>query len=148
MSEYKDRDTLYGLYYGEGMTQTEMAEELDCSQITISRWMDRLDIQTDERRIEAAKEAMRIERATFETNEFNGYEYVKTRNNGGMDRYTVHRLVAISKFGIEETKDMVVHHKNNISWDNRPSNLELMTDSEHKSRHAKNRKRTKEGSFA
>lgn len=138
---YQDKETLERLYYDEELNQIEIADELDCSQITISRWMRKLDIETDDRRIEAVKEARRVERATFETNEFNGYEYLKTRSDGDMVRISVHRLVAIAKYGTDAVKDMVVHHKNGVPWDNRPQNLEIMTDSEHKSHHAKNRER-------
>lgn len=38
---YKDKDTLYRLYHGKGMTKADMADELDCSDVTISNWMDK-----------------------------------------------------------------------------------------------------------
>jgi len=47
----------------------------------------------------------------------------------------IHRLLAISEFGIEAVKDKVVHHKNRIPWDNRPDNIEIMTTEEHSCHH-------------
>jgi hypothetical protein len=45
--------------------------------------------------------------------------------------------MAMSEYGYDEVKDKVVHHKNDIKWDNRPKNLELMTASEHTTYHNK-----------
>lgn len=50
----------------------------------------------------------------------------------------VSRLLAISEYGFDEVCGKVVHHKNGIPWDDRPSNIELMTQSEHMSHHRNN----------
>lgn len=42
-----------------------------------------------------------------------------------------HRLLAIAKYGFDEVCDKHVHHKNNIPWDNRLENIEVLSPSEH-----------------
>jgi hypothetical protein len=37
----------------------------------------------------------------------------------------VHRLVAVANHGFEAVCDGIVHHENEIKWDNRPENLTL-----------------------
>ena len=47
----------------------------------------------------------------------------------------IHRLVAVAEYGIDAVAGKEVHHKNGIPWDNRPSNLEPLTSSEHRTLH-------------
>lgn len=42
---FHDEDTLRELYWEDGLTQREIAEELDCGFLTVQRWMDRFDIK-------------------------------------------------------------------------------------------------------
>lgn len=49
----------------------------------------------------------------------------------------VHRLVAVAEHGFDDVSNAIVHHKNGVPWDNRPENLEVMTQSEHVRRHHK-----------
>lgn len=55
--------------------------------------------------------------------------------SGAYDSVLVHRLMMVAKHGFDALDGMHVHHKNEIRWDNRPSNLELMTPSEHATHH-------------
>jgi len=57
------------------------------------------------------------------------YEYFRGQQNS--DYVPLHRLVAVAEYGIEEVKEKHVHHKNGVRFDNRPSNLELMSDVDH-----------------
>jgi len=66
----------------------------------------------------------------FETDD-GGYEMWEVNNRGTQHRILVHRLVAISEHGADQVAERIVHHKNNIPWDNRPENLELMDRAEH-----------------
>lgn len=52
-----------------------------------------------------------------------------------------HRYVVEQNLGRLLNDDEVVHHKNEIRSDNRLENLQVMTDSEHKSHHANVRER-------
>lgn len=54
-----------------------------------------------------------------------------------------HRLVAEQMIGRRLSVNEVVHHKNGKRWDNRPDNLEILTDSEHSKLHAKEKRLTK-----
>jgi len=51
----------------------------------------------------------------------------------------IHRLVAVAEYGFDAVVENHVHHKNHIPWDNRPSNLELMSQEEHYRYHAEER---------
>lgn len=77
------------------------------------------------------------------------YVYMPTHPNaikGG--RYIAeHRLNLEKKLGRLLTKHEVAHHKNGIKTDNRKSNLEALTHSEHIKHHANERRRNKSGQF-
>jgi len=71
--------------------------------------------------------------------ELNNYGHVVWSHSEGVNwegaSFPVHRLLAVAEFGTEAVKDQHVHHKNEIPWDNRPENLELLTPAEHASHH-------------
>jgi len=52
----------------------------------------------------------------------------------------VHRTVAEKKIGGKIGRGRVVHHKDGNKQNNRPSNLRVMSRSEHSSLHAKKRR--------
>jgi hypothetical protein len=71
--------------------------------------------------------------------EINNFGHVVWRVSGtksaNRQSLPVHRLLAVAEYGTEAVKDKVVHHKNNIPFDNRLSNIELMDSSEHARHH-------------
>jgi len=73
--------------------------------------------------------------APFSTNKY-GYEYWKTNSCGELGIVPVHRLLAVSEWGIEAVKGKVIHHKNRVPWDNRVQNLMPVTVGEHNRIHA------------
>lgn len=206
MSEpWHDGDMLDRLYWGEGMTQQEIGEQLGCTRKTIRRWMRENNIESrqsaqkpyqDEEKLrelyhekemstheigdiycvssgtihqqmqrygvelrsksqanklnemppelvesgapEWVYEKMRKGPATYFTSK-KGYEMCVAHVGDEQRWARVHQLVAIANGADPELVfdgDHHIHHRNNIPWDNRPCNVELMTASEHSRHHA------------
>lgn len=86
---------------------------------------------------------LRKPKAQFETKR-TGYERWTTKTpDGEQHSIYVHQLVAIADGAPPEKVfsegEYHVHHRNNIPWDNRPENLELLDGREHLSRHSAER---------
>lgn len=58
-----------------------------------------------------------------------------------------YRLVMEKVLGRYLTKDEIVHHRNEIVWDDRPENLLVTTFSQHATIHNANRKRNSKGQY-
>lgn len=54
--------------------------------------------------------------------------------DGGAHVY-VHRLLAVAEYGFDAVCDNVVHHINGLPYDNRHSNIAVMTQSDHVTQH-------------
>lgn len=67
--------------------------------------------------------------------ETNGYLFTKIR---GKNRQ-IHRMTAEKMIGRPLNQNEVVHHKNGITTDNRPENLQVMNRSDHIRMHSKER---------
>lgn len=71
-----------------------------------------------------------------------GYRWIYTmhndssRNNLKKGWITEHRLIAEWMAGRQLESTEVVHHKNFKKWDNRPENLEIMNETDHRRYHA------------
>ena len=133
---WQDRETLRELYVEKRMSSIKIAEHFDddITDAGIRYWIDKHGIEKRSRS-EAAQTRWHKRPLRPYTDSTNGYERIEDKYDGGDDRVSVHRLLAVAKFGIDAMKDKVVHHRNNIPWDNRPDNLELMTISEHVEHH-------------
>lgn len=115
------------LYLDEGMIMTEIAEHVGANEETVRRWVDRHGIehrhghhsQTD---------------APIYMNPY-GYETWHVDENTVL----VHRLLLVAEHGVQALDGMHVHHRNEIPWDNRPANLELLSQAEHNQHHAYSR---------
>lgn len=123
--DYRDAEVLERLYWDKDLTLEEMAEKLDTSAGTISKWMSKLDVETNDK----GRGRKGIDYCSFHTRK-EGYEVV----NGGHGKdVLIHRLIAIAEgFDIQGKE---IHHKNGIKWDNRPDNLEVLSHQEHIEKH-------------
>jgi len=126
--EYRDADRLRELYWDEGMSLSEVADTLSCSTSSIRKWMKHHDIP---RRDGKDKYPPR-----FHTH-VSGYERWRHKTGGKRHSVRVHRLLAVAKYGFDPVKDMDVHHKNGVKWDNRIENIELMDSVEHGKLHGR-----------
>lgn len=121
------------LYWDDKMSVRQVADELGKGKSTIDKYMRELNIPR-RGRTEALGDGVGM------YTEKRGYEILYGRVGQRNRTVRVHSLVAIANgtdpseiFGGIEGK--IVHHRNGIPWDNRPSNLETMSQSEHAELH-------------
>lgn len=119
----------------------ELGELWDVSASTISKWIRRFDIRT------GGRGAGNPYQVPIDV-KVDGYVRVQERSFGEENQFMLHRLIAVAEFGFDEVLNKEVHHKNGVPWDNRPSNLELLTTSEHARLHAQERDWNEGGGFA
>ncbi len=131
--EYEDE--IRRLYWDEGLSVRGVASELGKPKSTIDKYMRELDIPRRDR-LEAAGEGVGMYTGK------RGYEFLYVTSPEGSKEVRVHSLVAIANgsapseiFGSHD--GVVVHHRNGVPWDNRPDNLETMTQSAHASLHGR-----------
>lgn len=126
---YHDPEWLKEKYHDEGFTQKEIAEMFGVNKTTISTHMKRNGIDTNE-----GYEWCENGGASYYM-DVNGYMRWESSHNGETDYVAAHRLLAVAEFGYEEVVGNDVHHNNNIPWDNRPANIEVLTHAEHTALH-------------
>ena len=124
---WADADRMERLYVEEGLTSEQIAEKFDCSPTTVIVWLGNHGI---ERRRAGVQESPYI--APLSTHKRG---HVRWRHKE--HTVEVHRLLGVAEFGFEAVGDMHVHHVNEIPWDNRPGNLELLSNSDHQKVHRK-----------
>lgn len=132
---WRDEETLRELYFDEEMSQRDIAEHFDTTQGVINDWFRRFDIDVPSY-AEAGQIARRVDRAYFYTST-SGYELAGSRVGESTYDIQIHRLVAIAEEGYNSVAGNVVHHENEIPWDNRPSNLTVMDELEHRNMHVR-----------
>lgn len=134
-----DAEWLRKRYHGEGMVAREVADLIGCTKATVLRALDRAGI---EKHSQAVRK--KTIHPTFDINSW-GYVRVTSHNyvNGELestDQLGVHQLLAIAE-GADPEKvfsggDYHVHHESEVPWDNRPENIELVSEEEHHSHHS------------
>lgn len=127
LEKLDDEEWLEKKYWDEMKSTTEISDELGCSQAVVSDRLNEHGIET--------RKANHEKPVSFYTDN-RGYEMWRTLVVGERAYHiAVHRLVMVAEHGVDAVEDMEVHHKNEIKWDNRPENLELMTTTEHRKHH-------------
>ena len=123
MKEYHDPDVLEKLYHEDGLSLTQIGDKYDVDFTTIHYHMEKHEIERRDPR-ERGPPTMFMDS--------HGYEMFKNVHDNETFRFLHHRLIAVAEYGLEAVKDNHVHHKNGLRWDNRPSNLDPMSPSEHR----------------
>lgn len=122
---WDDEELLRILYHEKKLTSREIADRLGTGKTEILRKMKKYDI---ERRENPVKE--KLPRYRMHTD---GRGYMVIRHH--QHWVYLHRLLAVAEYGVEDVRDMDVHHKNRIPWDNREDNIELLSRSDHAKEH-------------
>jgi len=128
---WRDEELLRQKYWEEELSSVEIADELGCTKPCVLQWMRRFDID---------RRAPKPERPPKTHIGNHGYRECHVKADGDTKHVLIHRLAAIAEYGFENVSGKQVHHKNGFKIDNRPSNLKLVTDWEHKAEHTKNNK--------
>lgn len=126
---YRDKGTLRRLYHDEGMSQSEIADELGCGIASVSRWMNKHNIKARTYAETTKSRARRIP-AHYHTNN-RGREVWVDNTGGEYNIVLVHRLLAVAEYGFEAVADNHIHHKKNIPWLNTPDNIVPKDPGEH-----------------
>lgn len=111
------------MYHEQGLILKEIAEKEDVSITTVHRKMNVEGVETN-------GPGRWTKTPTYRTTK-EGIEEV----SGSHESVPVHRLVMVAEHGYDAVVNRDVHHENGIKYDNRPSNLKLMTTSQHTTLH-------------
>lgn len=134
---WKNEDLLRDLYFEHDQSYDDIAELLGCAKSTVARWMDNHGIETPN-----THQARRSPHPTFRLRK-DGYEIAESRVGQKHKQVRIHQLIAISE-GHHPwhvfAPNVHIHHKNNIPWDNRPANIEVVSNAEHNRRTWEHRK--------
>jgi hypothetical protein len=126
---WRDKELVNELYHDKEMSGPEIAELMGCSVQPIYSRIDDTRNTSEANRIWTWKLPLNIR------TDQDGYERFQTKVHGKSMSFAHHRLIAVAEYGFRALDGNVVHHKNGIPWDNRPSNLELMPQSDHVREH-------------
>lgn len=137
MKKYKNKSWLRRQYVESRKTTYEIAETCGVTATTIQNWLDRHSI--DKRNRSDCQIKNRKEAPTM-TIDGDGYERFFVHNGGKRRVVYVHQLTAIANGA--DPSDIFdgydVHHRNEVPWDNRAENLEVLTHGNHRKIHSNN----------
>lgn len=127
---YQDESWLRTQYIDKCRTTDEMAELAGCTKPTILRYMDKFGIERRDSNYYRRKEPPKLEQKK------SGHIRARATHKGTRYTVSVHQLVAIAH-GIASPKEVfgdngiIIHHENEVPWDNRPENLKAVSRGEH-----------------
>jgi hypothetical protein len=117
----------------------KVAERMGCCVETVDRWLEKYDIEKHNQTDFGDCGSQGGRPQVFNTRYvvYNGYTAYRGDSEGTI--VPIHQLTAIAE-GADPKKvfsngEYQVHHKNRIKFDNRPSNLQLLTRDEHMEKH-------------
>ena len=127
--DHTDAETLRHLYHDKDLTTYEIADRSEVSPTQIRYSMDKHNIEREDPSESGRPE---VDYVHYKT-DIRGYEVWRVYRPETQKTITfpVHRLVAIAEYGVEAVAGNDIHHKNEITWDNRPENLEPLPRGEH-----------------
>jgi hypothetical protein len=139
-SAVTDPEVLETLYWHEGLSMWRIAERLDCSETTVYRNMRKYGIDRRGTGYNSTSgKDVRNDNPIYLRTRVDGYEQIQHTYRGENYRCYHHQLLMVA-MGEDPHKvfseEYDCHHKNEIKWDNRSENLELMTKEEHMRHHA------------
>lgn len=131
-AKYRDEELMRRLYLDEGKSTQGIAEQLGYSKATIRRWLHRHGIPV--------RESNKEKPPCYYTND-DGYEVICTWVGDRTVSFRVHRLIAVAHGELDpldiHNRDIDVHHKTGIPWDNRPDKIGAMPRDKHAELHTK-----------
>lgn len=128
---WRDRDRLEKLYVEQHLTVYEIASRWDTTPGVIAKWLSRYDIT---QRPGCRGVSQYVDRGYVR---YAVYEGDLAEKGCGQTEVYEHQLVALLNSDPADVfaPDMHVHHENGIRWDNRPTNIRVLTASEHTTEH-------------
>jgi transposase-like protein len=129
---YRDKELMERLYVDEEMSMSDIAQKLGYSKGCIRRWVNRHGIET--------RKSNR-EKPPTHTFKEDGYEVMYIYDSGSYHQIRIHRLIAIAHGKLApsdfKNREIDIHHKNGVPWDNRPENIKSISRKEHAELHTK-----------
>lgn len=145
--KHTDREWLAEQYHGKGRSLNHIADECNVDGVTIMNWMERHNIPR--RGYSDHLKEKKVSRIQIDR----GYIRLSSRrpNSDKYDSAFEHQLVAIANgvgpYKVFSDGEYQCHHKNGVRWDNRPENIEVLTEEEHADEHWPTRERADTGEF-
>jgi transposase len=119
---WEDEELMETLMEDKGFSTIEISDMFNCGQSSIGRAKLEFELEGN---------ANPRKKPPHHHWDSRGYEIVCCDNGKKKRQVYIHRLVAVAEYGIEAVKENDVHHINGVKWDNRPSNIEVISPQEH-----------------
>lgn len=120
--------------YEDGESTYEIADDFDKDGSTVLRFLKKQGVE-----IRSNGEAQRVKHGEFVPVNLDSNNYERWHDQIAGAQVYVHQLLAIAEGAdpsdVFSDAEYVVHHKNEIRWDNRPDNIEVLANSAHAETH-------------